>query len=316
MITKPYAQAFRALFSSFRHFSLFVLCLALSTNLHAKEQNIKEIDLQIDIPTGFAIAQNFSGFINPQTFTTIRYKETVIPFSEAKNTLLQSLENIEEQHPINVSGRPGLLVRYNDTIEDNQFELWTLLFGDKISTIAVTASYPKTTADKIASKMLDTLKTTRWLRLASEQIFTGLPFVVDQSEDLKITQRNINAIIMMDKTPYDPQKAFAPFIVLSVGSTDHALDAIATFSRQLLKAERLEDNIEILKQQAVSISGIQGFEITASATDKITGKPVKMLQTVIYQKHRYLLIQAIVESRQTERFWPQFKAVINSVKFK
>lgn len=324
MIPQLHTRPLRSLLSAVHHFFNFrnlanlglLVSVILSLSVNAKEHNIEEIDITIDIPNGFVSAQNFAGFVHPQTFTTIRYEESLVSFAEAKTSLLQSLPDIEEQQPIEISNRSGILIRHSNVIDDNQFELWTLVFGDRISSIAVSASYPKTMGAKIADKMLAALKSTRWLRLASEQLFTGLPFVADQSKDLVITQRNKNAIVMSNKNPVDPKKSLNPIIALSVGAAEKPLDAIATFSRQLLKMNRIKDDIEVLNQQAVSISGIQGFEIIATATDKITGKPLKIMQTVLYQKHRYLLAQAMVEVIEAERYWPQFKAITNSVKFK
>ena len=302
------------LFSFIRSTSLATLFLA-SLSTYATEQEIKDIDVKIDIPAGFTSASNFSGFVQPQTFTTIRYEEKIIPYNQAKQSTLNGLKNIEERQDITISEKPGILVRHHETLDGNDFERWTLVFGDNISSIAITASYPKIMAEKSADRMLAALKTTRWLRLQSEQVFTGLPFVADETEDLKITPRNLNSIVMLDKAMYDSSNVIIPSIVLSVGYSEKPLDEIATFSKQQLKAKRLE-NIEIIKQQGVSISNVQGFEITASAIDIRTNQPAKMIQTIIYMKNRYLLIQGLVSKDNAHKFWPQFQQVINSVKFK
>ena len=310
------------LFSFIRNTSLATIFLtslstifSVSFNANAIEQEIKDIDVKIDIPASFVSASNFAGFIQPQTFTTIRYEEKIIPFNQAKQATLNGLKNIEQQQDITISEKPGILIRHNETIEGNAFERWTLIFGDNISSIAITASYPKIMAEKSGENMLAALKSTRWLRLPSEQIFTGLPFVANETEDLKITQRNLNSIVMLDKAMYDNSDVIIPSIVLSVGYSEKPLDEIATFSKQQLKAKRLE-NIEIIKQQGVSISNVQGFEITASATDNRTNTQAKFIQTIIYKKNRYLLVQGIVSKADAYKFWPQFQEVINSVKFK
>lgn len=310
------------LFSFIRSTSLATLFLAslssifsVSFNANAIEKDIKDIDVKIDIPASFVSANNFAGFVQPQTFTTIRYEEKVISFNQAKQATLNGLKDIQEQQDITISEKPGVLIRHHESIDGNEFERWTLIFGDNISSIAITASYPKIMAKKSSDNMLATLKSTRWLRLPSEQIFTGLPFVANETEDLKITQRNLNSIVMLDKAMYDNSDVIIPSIVLSVGYSEKPLEEIATFSKQQLKAKRLE-NIEIIKQQGVSISNVQGFEITASATDNRTNTQAKLIQTIIYKKNRYLLVQGIVSKADAHKFWAQFQEVINSVKFK
>ena len=302
---------------------LFIWLLAISIGLLStnkaqanQEHHIKSLDIVINTPDGFINIDSFSGLVQPQTLTTIRYIEKISDFENTKQQYIKTLVNIQEQQPITISDRNGLLIRHETSMNGTPFEVRSLLFGDKISTILLEATYPKNIATTTGATMLESLKSVRWLRMASEQLFKGLPFVADQSEQLQIVKRTDNAVVLIDPTPYDEQKAIVPLLVINSGNSEQPINEIEAFSRQFLKAKRFGEDIEILTQQATKVDNIQAFHIKATCTDKQTGKKAQIYQTVVYQQHRFLLIQGMVDITQAKQFWPQFEQITASVKFK
>jgi len=295
--------------------TLAISCI--STNIHAQQHTINHLDIVIDAPDGFTGAQNFNGLIQPETFSTIKYKEEVLAFESASQAYLTEIKNVLHQEKVTINDKTGILLKFEKNLHNNVFTHWSLLFGDSISTIIIESSSPKMMGEQLEQSLKQTLLSTRWLRLPKDQLFHGLPFVFDSTDKLSATTRSANSIILIDNSKtYDPAKSVAPLYVVSSSKTEQPIEEIEKFSKQMLKAKRLEDDIQIIKQQATKIAGIMAFHMQAKGIDRATGLEVGIYQTIAYQGKRFLLVQGLVEPKQAAEFWPQFEKITQSIKFK
>jgi hypothetical protein len=300
----------------FKSFLPLALLLSITFDALAKDQTLSELDISMVTPEGFSKADNFNGFIQPESFATIKAGESIKPIADMIDSFLQNTPAITSRENVKISNKKGLLVKSNKTLNGNNFELWTLLFGDKISTITITASYPQHLNKGLSPALKTSLLSTRWLRLPSEQMFNGMPFVLDQSKDLQIVKRTANSVVMINKAPFDPQKSVTPLLVVSSVASDKELVDIQNFARQQLANKRFESNIGIEHEEEIKINGIRAYHITAKAIDKQTGLPVTLFQTIAFQPYKYLLIQGMTEQTHFSHFGPQFEQIAASVKFK
>lgn len=278
---------------------------------------IEALDITVEVPDGFVATANFNGIIHPQTFSTIKYREEILSLKQLSTLYTEQLDKIISQKEVNISGRQGLLIQLETTIHGNAFNQWTLMFGDDISTIILEATTPKMMGDELVGTLKNALLSTRWLRLPKDQQFQGLPFVLDESEQLKIIRRTENSVILADMSQkYDETSEIKPLLVVSTAETAEPINEIEALSNQLLRAKRFDKKIEKLSQQADKVDKIIAFHVHAKTTDKVTSKTVEIYQTVAYQKKKFLLIQGLVEPSQAKQFWPQFEQVTKSIKFK
>lgn len=301
---------------NFKATFLLLIFISFTFDCWAKDQTIEALDILIQTPEGFSKADNFSGFVQAESFATIKATENIQGIEQSINVLLQSSTAIATKKTVSISDRKGLLVKHNKTINGNQFELLTLIFGDEISTITLIASYPVHLAKGLSARLEKSLLSTRWLRLASQQIFQGLPFVFDQSKHLQIVKRTANSIVLIDKAPYDNTKAITPTLVVSAATSADIISDLQAFSKQQLSSARFNDEIIIKSEKPMTVNGIKAYHITAHVTDKKTGLPITFYQTIAAQKYRYLLVHGLVEQQQASQYLTQFSAIIDSLKFK
>jgi hypothetical protein len=294
----------------------FTLLLLMSFNIIAKEQSIELLDILMDTPPGFTKADNFNGFVQPESFATLRMSEINQSFTATSDSFLQNVSEIISRENVTISDRQGLLVKHKKTVSGNAFEQWTLLFGDNISTITIIASYPLHLNKGLSPVLKNSLLSTRWLRLPSQQLFQGLPFVLDQSDNLTIVKRTFNSVVLIDKAPYDNSKAMTPLFVVSSVTNETEIIDIIEFSKAKLADDRFKGEITIDSEKELKINGIRSYHIEASAIEKNTGLGVMLYQTIAFQPYKYLFTIGVVEKRQAAHFKPQFEAIVSSLKFK
>ncbi len=294
----------------------FTLLVLMSFNIIAKEQTITKLDIVIDTPAGFTKADNFNGFVQAESFATLRMNETNQSFTAATDSFLQNASEIISRDNVTISDRQGLLVKHKKTLNGNAFEQWTLLFGDKISTITINASYPLHLNKGLSPVLKGSLLSTRWLRLPSQQLFQGLPFVLDQSDNLTIVKRTSNSVVLIDKAPYDNSKAVTPLLIASSATSETEIIDIIEFSKRQLASDKFKGEITIDSEKELKINGIRAYHIEASAVEKNTGLPVLIYQTIAFQRYKYLLTIGVVEKHQSAHFKPQFETIVSSLKFK
>jgi phosphotransferase system HPr-like phosphotransfer protein len=282
----------------------------------AKEQALSEFDIVINTPDGFTKADNFAGFVQPESFATIKTSESIHSIDQTIDSLLKAKSTIISSEKVTISDKKGVLVKSNETINGNDFQLLTLIFGDQISTITITASYPSHLVKGLASIIKTSLMSTRWLRLPQQQLFQGLPFALDQSDNLTIVKRTANSVVLINKVPFDTSETITPLLVASSVASEKEIIDIKAHSKQQLASQRFESEITITNEEETKINGIRAYHIIASATDKKTQLPVTIYQTIAFQQFKYLLIQGIVEQSEYAQYAPQFEQIIASVKFK
>lgn len=300
---------------------LFCLCclglfLSFSPSLTAQEQHLQALDIVIDTPTGFVTSTRFTGFEQVESFATIKFAETGQSLAAVTSQWLNTHPAPLSSEDVTISGRSGLLLNNTKNINGNQFQQWTLLLGDKISSISIVASYPVALAGSMENLLKTALLSTRWLRQASKQIFQGLPFTVNQSKQLHFLKRTANSLILQDKTPYDRSKSIAPVMVISHAKSEQVITDIVAFARQQLNQSDMLEQIKITSEQEFKIAGIRSYRIIARARHKKTGLPVIFYQAIAFQQQRFLLLMGLAGETQQQQFLPQFEQVTASVSFK
>lgn len=295
---------------------ILTLLLFVSTHATATEQHVKALDIVIDTPGGFTPSKRFNGFEQLESFATIRLSEHPQPLSALISTRLNANKSVLSSEEINISGRNGVLLKNATTLAGNTFEQWILLFGDKISSIEIIAAYPENLSKGMSPLLKKALLSSRWLRQSSEQLFQGLPFAAQQSEQLHFFKRTANSLILKDKAPYDKDKSVTPVMVISSAQSKQGIVDIVEFSKQQLEKNRMLENIRIDSEEEFKVAGIRSYRIIAEAKDRQTGVTVIFYQAIAFQEYRYLLLQGQAAHSQQAQFLPQFRQITDSVSFK
>jgi hypothetical protein len=298
-----------------RQIKILALLLCVTFTTSAKEQKVTELNITIDTPAGFTTAERFSGFEQVESFTTIKMSEKMQSLATSIATHLKENETTLISQNVTISDKEGLLIKNPKTISGTDYEVWTLLFGDEISSASIIATFPTSLSKAMGPLIKKSLLSTRWAGMTKTQLFKGLPFILEKSGNLNYAKRTTNSIVLIDKTPYDLTRTVTPLLIYSHTTAPAPIEDIAVFSKQLLQKSAYFDEIEIVSQEVMSIAGVTANQIIANATEKNSGLPVTVYQVMSSQGQRYLLAQGIVGRDDAAGLLPQFKAVTDSVAF-
>ncbi len=294
--------------------SVVVLCCSFFAQ--AKEYKLHHPAITIEPPAGFTESQNFTGFEQLETFTTIVISENEQPFSSAIAAQLgQNLQTLESQN-VTIGTKEGILLKIEKNQSNTTFHQWLLLFGDQLGHVKVVASYPATMSKAIGPILKQTLLGIKPNRITKEQLFQNLPFhVKGDISPLVYQTRTANSVVMINKAPYDEASSYPPTYIISHDEMPKPIEDIIAFAQDKLN-NKLFAVTKILTQKPITIAGVRSYLITAQAKHKKTGAPVLFYQTVSVNDSRYLIVQAIAPIAEQNFYLSLFNHITNSIAFK
>jgi len=304
--------------------ALAVLCLFKSGCNSTVEKPISEtttqgfklsagVDAKLTVPQGFKLAFEHFGFVQPETFSRITLSEIEIPYTTYitqlnKENLQQNKLLLTNKETVNVSDASCTLLTMKTLVTGNYFEKLWLICGDKLSSVQVEASYPEGSPTAHKLKIKDSLFSLGVATDNTARLYTGLPFIFENTPNFKAIQRNGNSIVFQSLTLPNAK------VVVGHGSLQGELDSLKQLSDQLLYERKSLVDIEITKTQALNINNVPALATQAYAIKQ--NKPSWVYQLTSAQGTKFLLIQAISPKEDKAAFTKQLEALITEFKFR
>jgi hypothetical protein len=184
------------------------------------------------------------------------------------------------------------------------------LFGNAQRTVMVTAMCPEARAADVGPALEATARTARWSRSpADADPLAGLPYRVEPP-GLQLAQR-MGAVLAFTRDGRMPVADPAdPIWVVGRSHSAVGIDDPSAFARRRLQQTATVKGATVQDEREVSIDGLPGIELIASATDAQTGAPVTVHQVLLVdaQGQAYYLLQGIVGAGQAARDVELFRA--------
>jgi hypothetical protein len=103
-----------------------------------------------------------------------------------------------------------------------------------------------------------------------------------------------------------------PLLLAGASFAPGAASDLEGFARR-----RLEDIAElaepqVLSQQTFELDGLPAHELVVAATDRRTGRPLRVYQALVVDGERFFLVQGLVGEADAEEFLPQFREIAHS----
>ncbi len=304
--------------------SLITFLFALSTTPAVAEiSKVRGTGVSLECPEGFRPAANFTGFKNEPLHASIIVTEMPIPgevatggFNEA--ALLSKGMKLLSKETIRTGAYPGLLMEARQTAYGSEFGKWMNIFGDKNTTVLVTATFPVAEADSLSKRLKDAVLSARFDAQAKAlDPLEDLPYTVSGTTSLKIAGRLQNTLFLnpSGNLPPPPSSPDVSTFVIGQALSDMDVGDKTAFARQRLKKIENLSDLQILEERDVTVAGMPAREILASATAK-SGQPLFLLQTIAYGRGSYFVLQGMTEMSTRTRMEYEFHSIINSLKLK
>ena len=269
-------------------------------------------------PDGFDDAENFHGFQQSSTQSSVMVVLIPGPFSEttrgftaeqmkARGMTLASKGNVE------INGNSGVLLSVTQAAYGTQFAKWIVAFGNDKETKIITATFPVAHEDKLSAQLKSVVLGARLDVAASPTPRADVGFTIAASNKLKLT-RGIGKMLMYTKngvipakSPEDPRFIAAP-----------SLSKVPIQDKRQFSVHRLFQTAHtkissVTETNAITIDGLDGYELVADAEDADSGTPLVVYQVILFDDRSYLLIQGLVGAKVSAEYLPEFKAMAHSL---
>lgn len=269
-------------------------------------------------PDGFDDAENFHGFQQPSTQSSVMVLMIPGPFSETtggftaeqlktRGMTLVSKTNVE------IDGNTGVLIGVTQTAYGTEFAKWIVAFGNEKETKMVTATFPKAHKDKLSAQLRSVVLSVRLDISAPPTPGADVGFTIAASDKLKLT-RGLGKMIVYTKDGVIPAKSPEdPLFIAAPSLSKVPIQDKRQFSVQRLFQTAHTKISSVTTTNAITIDGLDGYELVADAEDADSGTPLIVYQVILFDDDSYVLIQGLVGAKVSAEYLPEFKAMARSL---
>lgn len=291
----------------------------LLAQLPAERVSFPEAGISLIQPPGFEAAALFDGFQQEESQASVMVLSLPAPAQEVM-AVFQDAEAIRargmrlvHQEAVEISGQPGILAQVEQAVNDQTFSKWILVFGDGEDTIILNASFPKAQASQLSAPLkASILSAVIEPNLVALDPEANAAFQITPSETLALAL-NLNGTLLYSEggelKSKDPESAL---FIVSPSFSDLLILDQGQFARDRLQQTDQVTEIAIAQEASLTIDGLAGYEIIATAQDQSSQTPLLVYQTILFGEDRYFILQGMVGAARGDDYLEDFKAMAQS----
>ncbi len=262
--------------------------------------------IKIQQPEGFEKADNFDGFGEPETQSSIMAISLPAPYSQVtagftKEQMKTRGWVLLSRDDVKVNGLAGILVHFEQPRGEEVFLKWSFVFGDDKKTTMVTAAFPKVQERELSARLKSAVLSLRPDRVTPPDPGADLPFTLAATPKLKLSP-GINRTlaytkdgVFMIKSPGDP-------LFIATSSVDQVIVGDRRkFAEQRVIGTVHAKQVKVKSSDAITIDSLDGFESVAEAEEALSGTPLVLYQVVLFDAESYFLMQGHVGAELARR---------------
>ena len=300
-------------------FPMLLALVALPPAAMAEHLRVPGTQVTMAPPAGFTFAEQFPGFQRTESGASIMVTEIAGPavMMQAAMTeegLASRGMTLIAAEATEISGREAVLVHAGQAAGDVQFEKWLAVFGDDKRTVLLVATFPQAVADSYGDAMRQALLSARWDPSLQVGLFDGLSFRVTETAGLKFTDRMSNAVLLTAGGKDERLSPEEPLAVVGASLGDAPIDDVEAFARWRVTQTAQVTGVANIQGRALTVDGLEAYELTAEASDARSGVAVRVYQLVALNGSGYFLIQGLVGAAHAAEYLPQFAELAASLK--
>jgi hypothetical protein len=269
-------------------------------------------------PSGFDDAENFHGFQQPTTHSSVMVVMIPGPISEVtrgftaeqlktRSMTLRSKNNVE------IDGKSAVLLSVTQNAYGTEFAKWLLAFGNETETRMVTATFPQSEEANLSDELKAVVLSTKIDDTAAATPSADVGFAIDAPAKLTPT-RGIGKMLMYTKDGAIPAKSREdPLFIAGPSLSKVPIDNKRQFAVQRLFQTAHTKIGSVTSNNEITIDGLNGYEILAEGEDADSGTPLRIYQVVLYDDGSYILMQGLVGANVAEHYLPEFKTMARSL---
>jgi hypothetical protein len=270
-------------------------------------------------PNGFDEAENFHGFQQLRTQSSIMVLKIPGPFSEtARGLTAEQLKTrgmtLRSKESVGIDGNTGVLLGVTQNAYGMEFAKWILVFGDEEATKMIMATFPQSSEANLSSQLKAVVLGTKIDNTPAPAPGTDVGFAMVAPATLKLTS-GIGKTLIYTKDGTIPAKSpEEPFLIAAPSLSEVPMDSKRQFAVQRLFQTAHTKISSVTSNDEITIDGLNGYEIVADGEDIDSGTPLSIYQVILYGDGSYILIQGLVGSTIADQYLPEFKSMARSLR--
>jgi len=270
-------------------------------------------------PAGFNPADNFMGFMQAETASSIMVTELAAPFALVREGMtadgLASRGMIWQSTEDHRFGEyEGVLIKVGQSAGGTAYLKYMGFFGDGQMTFMVVASFPEDFADDLDGPLRQAVLSADLDLSQDVGLFDGLTFHVDGTDALKIADR-MSTMILLTRDGMTGAGPEDPLLIVGSAYAKVPVDDLETFARSRIMQTAHVEEIEVVKVASVRIDGLEGVELTATARDAQSEIRMELYQVIVVKDGLYYIVQGLVGQAAAAEYFPEFRKVAGTMTF-
>ncbi len=273
-------------------------------------------------PRGFEKTDRFPGFICLEEGSSIMVTELPAPYAKtmagfSKRGLQSRGMTLLKREELTISGQEGMLLHLSQSARGTQFLKWITVVGDSRSTTMVTATFPQTMKKALSEKLRTSVLSVRIGAGRPAVDLEGLIFGIEPAGKLKIARRVGSNLLFSKDGIFPPRSPTEPILTIGPSmSKDMAIPDKKDFSVQRVKAVTALRNVAVTEVTPITIDGLRGYEILATADDKKSGTKLIVYQVTLFEKTDYFMMLGLAPGSEKKTYVSVFRATTKTFKRK
>jgi hypothetical protein len=274
--------------------------------------------VSVAVPDGFESAKLFPGFQHGDTGSSIMITEMPAPFDVVRGAMTQeglasrgmTLLSTEQ---VQIAGMDGLLVSASQEASGVAFRKWLGVFGTDSATVMVVAAFPETAATRMSEPLKRTVMSAQWDMEADVGTFDGLTYRIQETTKLKIANRMSNMLTLTREGKPGPVPPNEPFLIVGSSISEVEIQDVETFAKSRVKQTAEVKGISDIQGESMTIGGVPGYEIVATAKDAGSGTLVRLYQVIAVKGRTYYIVQGFVGESIADEYLGEFRKIAKSL---
>lgn len=293
--------------------------LEIVNTIKPEHHEIRGTKISMVSPKGFQMANNFMGFQQAETNSSIMVLDIPGPYDEVvkglttenllkRGIVVQSIENFT------LNGLAGILIKGEQKAYEIMFTKYSLAFGTDKETILINGVIPKDSVilekevkEALLSTVYNANKILSPLDTVDFEIFTNdtdFIFAKSMSNMLVYNRDGKLPSETEDKASLVIAKAFSKVEISD--KKEFATNRIKVLPVQITQIQSVVP---------IEINGLSGYEIVADGVDRKTGKKQQAYQVMLFLDDSYYILFGSSENN-FEKNLDQFKKIASTFRLK
>lgn len=282
---------------------------------------LKDMPVSIVPPADFAPVGDGISFRHGDINAVIEASRVPAPYAEvipvftAEEMSKRGMRLVSKDN-VTADDRAALLLKVEESGNDAGIARWTLVLGDYQETILINATYPKKEENSVSAAMRTALLSARWSKRAGEDPFVNFRFEVSPTPKLAFA-KEMDTLLAFTADGTFPMKAPGdPLLLTGYAINEERIADERAFAREAFQRIPECEKTAIKETNAITLSGLQGYETVGSGIHSETGTKLEIYQLLLFADGYHLFVLGRVDETRADEYMAEFKATARTFKMK